>query len=344
MATDSAPTIMAVVPARQAADCIGRCVAALKAAGFSGEEIVVVDDASSDGTTAVASACGVKVITLPDNRGAAAARNVGGTASGADILFFTDADCLVHPDVRQRTLATFAGDAGLSAVFGCYDDRPEAVSAVSRIRNLLHRHVHMESAGEVTSFWTACGAVRRRAFEQVGAFPADQAMMEDVALGLRLTRAGHRIRLDTALQCTHLKRWTLVDMARTDLFDRAVPWARLIASDLGRGVPPGLNLNPPGFVSVAATAASCLGLLLLPVAPGAGLAAGGLGVGALVLANIRFLRSLARTRPRWHALAAVPVLWVHYLCGGLGFAWVRSGLDALFGAGAAPARSVPDLD
>lgn len=129
----------------------------------------------------------------------------------------------MHPDVRERTLAIFAEDTGLSAVFGCYDDRPEAVSAVSRVRNLLHRLVHLDSAGEVKSFCTACGAVRRSAFDGIGGFPPNQAMMEDVALGLRLTQGGHRIRLDSSLQCTHLKRRTLVGMARTDLLCRAVP-------------------------------------------------------------------------------------------------------------------------
>jgi hypothetical protein len=52
--------------------------------------------------------------------------------------------------------------------------------------------------------------------------------IEDIELGARLRQAGHRIRLCPEVQATHLKRWTLTSLWRTDIFARAIPWTRLI--------------------------------------------------------------------------------------------------------------------
>ena len=52
--------------------------------------------------------------------------------------------------------------------------------------------------------------------------------IEDIELGYRLTRAGHRIVLARDVLATHMKRWTLPEMVRTDIFRRGVPWMLLI--------------------------------------------------------------------------------------------------------------------
>jgi hypothetical protein len=65
--------------------------------------------------------------------------------------------------------------------------------------------------------------------------------IEDIELGYRLRRAGHRIRLDRALQGKHLKRWSFWSMLRTDVTCRALPWSRLILES--RHAPEDLNLR-----------------------------------------------------------------------------------------------------
>src|SRR5262249_57914939 len=46
--------------------------------------------------------------------------------------------------------------------------------------------------------------------------------------GSRLTRAGHRILLARDVQATHLKRWTLASIVKTDVLRRGVPWMILM--------------------------------------------------------------------------------------------------------------------
>ncbi len=316
--------IHVVIPARQAAAYLPACLAGTRAAGFAPGEVTVVDDGSTDGTAGIAREAGVRVVSGP-RRGAAAARNAGARAAigaGAEILVFVDADVVPGEDARAVIAEVLGAGGEVAAVFGAYDARPAAPGAVSRFRNLLHRHVHLQNAGPAATFWTGLGAVRRGAFEAAGGFDPGQRMMEDVKFGMALARAGHAIQLDPRLQGTHLKAWSLAGMVRTDLLDRAIPWSRLLLSQ-GAALPRGLNTAPAARASVL-----CAGVLLLCL-PGLlvrPLGAAGLGGAALlVLAAVNgpFLSRLRREAGAGLALLAVPLLAVHYACGGAGYAWAR---------------------
>ena len=66
---------------------------------------------------------------------------------------------------------------------------------VSQYKNLFHHFVHQDASGTATSFWAGCGAIRRDIFLRLGGFNTayKRPSIEDIELGYRLTRAGHRI-------------------------------------------------------------------------------------------------------------------------------------------------------
>ena len=101
---------------------------------------------------------------------------------------------------------------------------------MSRFKNLLHHFTHQHSQGEASTFWVGCGAIRREVFGALGGFYGGygRPAVADIELGMRLKEAGQRILLDPAIQVTHLKYWTLASLFKSDIFDRAVPWSRLI--------------------------------------------------------------------------------------------------------------------
>jgi hypothetical protein len=293
-----------VIPATDAPATLARCLAAL---------------ARSDEPHAV------EVVTDPPGSGPAAARNAGVARSAGEIVVFVDADVEVHPDALRRLRERLDADRGLDAVFGGYDEHPAAEQAVSRFRNLLHHHVHARAAGPATTFWAGLGAVRREAFVAAGGFDAERfarPSIEDVELGMRLHARGCRIALDPAVRGTHLKRWTLRSMVRTDFAARGVPWVALALDQRRAGT--ALNLGWRQRVAAAAAlVAVCALALRRPRAAAAGL-------GAMILPNMSFYVLLGRRGGMRLALAGVPLHLVHHVTAALSIPagvalWARDG-------------------
>ena len=301
------------------------CLDALRTAITPDSEIIVVDDGSTDDTAAVAVSMGVQIVALAENSGPAAARNQGARRARGAILFFVDADIVIAPGAVERVQRFFADHPEQAAVFGSYDARPGCRTAVSRYRNLLHHFVHQHGNAAASTFWAGCGAIRRAVFDEVGGFDATRfprASIEDIELGYRLRAAGQRIRLDPGLQGTHLKRWTLGSIVRTDIARRALPWSRLILER--RHAPDDLNLTTEQRVSVAlvalAVASAPLGVLQLELLglPAAAL----LGVAVLNRSFYAFFRRHGGNR---FAALCVVLHLLYYLYSGLTYlyAWLE---------------------
>jgi GT2 family glycosyltransferase len=222
---------------------------------------------------------------------------------------FVDADVLPHADAFERIRTAFESSPGLVAVFGSYDDRPEAPGVVSGFRNLLHHHVHQQAAGRATTFWAGLGAVRRDAFFRVGGFDPERyrtASIEDIELGLRLARIGE-IRLDARLLGTHLKHWTLRSMILTDFFRRGLPWTSLVLREQPNTSV--LNLGWRHRLSAVA----CLVFAAALPARRAGIAFG--SAAAFVALNRSFYALLLRRRGASDASVGVALHALHHLVG-----------------------------
>jgi GT2 family glycosyltransferase len=289
--------LAAIVPATDRPPTLSACLAAIRSAEDPPEQLIVVDE--------------------PRQLGAAAARNLGVREATGEVLVFVDADVAVHRDVFRRIRARFDADPGLSAFFGSYDDTPAAPGFVSVFRNLLHHHVHQTSAGPATTFWTGLGAIRREAFDAVGGLDEGLDWLEDVDLGMRLSARGGAIELDPALQGTHLKRWSLWNMVRTDFVGRGIPWVLLLLRH--RKSSTALNL---GWTHRASAATSLVAACAL-VRRRFGLAA--LAGATFVVLNRSFHGSLLRRFGFRRAAAGAGLHALHHL---VGIASVPAGIVA----------------
>jgi len=180
---------------------------------------------------------------LKQRSGPGLARNAGVEEARGEIIFFTDADVLLHSDAIGKAMKALESNPEIAAVFGSYDDKPDHSSLLSRYRNLYHHWNHQIANEEASTFWTGCGAIRKDVFVELGGFSSDyeRPSIEDIELGYRLRDAGHRIRLLKTMLGTHLKHWKFRDMVRTDIFQRGVPWVALLQQY--RSAPSDLNLN-----------------------------------------------------------------------------------------------------
>jgi GT2 family glycosyltransferase len=313
--------ISVIVPVYNNPQDLRECLSALIASSCSGSEIIVVDDGSTDNTPDVAAEMGVRVLRLAKNSGQSAARNYGVRHARGDILFFVDADVVVMPGAVSRVVKVFEEHPDITAVFGSYDACPRAKGVVSQYRNLLHHFVHQKGNPEASTFWAGCGAVRRLAFEEIGGFDEERfaGRIEDIELGYRLRKARYRILLDKGLQGTHLKRWTLRSMIRTDITCRAVPWTRLILES--KTAPPDLNLKRGQRLSVALAGLASIFLFFAPFRVELLDFSAAALVGVVVL-NRDLYAFFFRQRGFFFAAACIPLHLLYYLYSGLTYVYV----------------------
>jgi glycosyltransferase involved in cell wall biosynthesis len=339
-------TLAIVVPAHNAARTLPQCLSAIRRSGEGDFELLVVDDGSTDETAAVARSLGATVLRQKTSVGPASARNIGARSTTADLLLFVDADVVIAADAISRVNAAFQADPTLSALFGSYDASPTAGTLVSDYRNLLHNFTHQRSRHDSGSFWAGCGAVRTSVFLGLGGFDESyrRPSIEDIEFGARCSSAGHRIRLDRHLLCTHLKRWTLSEVVQVDIRDRAYPWSRLI---LERGfIPTDLNLQWNHRVSAVLVWTALVLALAAIGSPDEWrwvlLATAALSLGALAWLNREFCLWLARQRGLWFALGAFWLHGLYYAYSGATFVytWLHHRLFGRFASERRRSRSV----
>lgn len=315
------PTLSVVVPVYNGTPDLRQCLAALAASQYTAYEVLVIDDGSTEPVEPIVRVYGYSYLRLAGPQGPALARNHGAEQARGAILVFVDADVCVHADTLARFAATFAADPALAAVVGSYDDTPTAPNFLSQYKNLLHHYVHQRSAGEISTFWSGCGAIRREVFLAFGGFDARRyrrPAIEDIELGTRISAAGHRIVLDGRITATHLKRWTLWGLLKTDICDRGVPWVRLLWRTGGRVNT--LNVTPGQRLSVILV--YLLGLLA-GIAAWWPLAWWGVGLlgGVVTAVNLDFYRYLAARFGVWFTLRALPLHWLYFGYCGLCVIW-----------------------
>ncbi|HQG71141.1 MAG TPA: glycosyltransferase family A protein, partial [Rhodoglobus sp.] len=109
--------VSVVIPALNDSPMLANCLRALAAQTRLADEIIVVDNGSTDDTAAVALAAGALVIEEP-LRGIFPATAAGFDAATGDLLARLDADSVPPADWLQRVVTAFEDDPDLAALSG----------------------------------------------------------------------------------------------------------------------------------------------------------------------------------------------------------------------------------
>lgn len=286
-------------------------------------ELVIVDDASTDETADVAAQYADKLLRLrPRAHGPGYARNRGFELTLGECVAFINADVMVETDTLRNAVTILTHHPDLGAVFGSCGPSPITTHFLSEYRSLVQRYYHRAHAEDACTFSSACGIVRSSVFEAAGGYDEwhfSRRQLEDLELGQRIRALGERIAPHPAVRATHLRRWTLRRMIVTEIFDRAVPWMRLVKRELLRA-PDGSQprrraKNLKIGVSWLAVVCSALGWFAHSVP----LALAALACFAVVLVSTGpQLAFFARERGVGFAILSAPFDVLYYLIAGLG--------------------------
>ena len=190
-------TISVIVCAYNEEQYLTACLQSLRSQSRPPDEIIVIDNASSDRTGAVArQVAGVRVID-ERRKGLVLARERGRQAATSDVLVYVDADCRAPRTWLDRIERRFAADPSLIALSGNYRYYDWDWWGRTLLRaydftlgpatHLLVKYVLR--IGVV--FYGGNFAVRRESLEQIGGFDTSiEFHGEDTNLGRRLSRVG----------------------------------------------------------------------------------------------------------------------------------------------------------
>jgi glycosyltransferase involved in cell wall biosynthesis len=226
--------VSVVIPNRNGAATIGKCIEAALRSRYEGFEVIVVDDASEDDSIEVASRFPCRLIRLERHSGTSRARNRGAHESRGGILFFTDADCVLREDTLALARETLSREEMQAVAGGTYTPLPHDRRFFSTFQSLLIHHSESRMAGSPDYLPAHCLAVPAPIFRASGGFREDfLPILEDVEYSHRLRRMGCRLVLNPAMQVQHIfnhslgrslanaarksRYWTLYSLGNGDL-------------------------------------------------------------------------------------------------------------------------------
>jgi glycosyltransferase involved in cell wall biosynthesis len=310
-----------IIPVHNADRYFRDCLEAIQQSRTPPHELIVVADGEPDETCRLAERFGARVIRTASPQGPARARNLGANAAQGELLFFIDADVLIKRDTIRQVQTFFVAHPEYDAMIGSYDDTPGQANFLSQYKNMTNHFVHQHSLEEATTFWGACGAIRRSVFLEAGGFDESYRTpsIEDIEFGYRLKGAGRRIFLNKSIQVTHLKRWETGSLLRADIFQRAVPWSRLLLTM--KSMPRDLNLSMGNRLSVVLVFLSILLGAASFFMPWSSLGAG-LCLIPLGIINRKFYAFFLRRKGVLFTAASLIWHWFSFFYSGVAFGWI----------------------
>jgi len=164
-------TVSVIIPVHNAAATLRACVSSIRASTYETQvEVIVVDDASTDDTAAIAESLGCVLVRRRSNGGPAVARNAGAKAATGEVLLFVDADTEMLPNTIAETVVALSRP-GVGAVVGMYEPEPVNPGFFPRYYAYLKYHAFTcSSVTRLLGFGAQCGAISKRLFDQVGGY------------------------------------------------------------------------------------------------------------------------------------------------------------------------------
>ncbi|HEX4375850.1 MAG TPA: glycosyltransferase [Steroidobacteraceae bacterium] len=176
--------VSVIIPVFNGANRLADAVASVRPQLRDGDELIIVDDGSTDDTPDVIAGFGHGVTWMrQDNAGNAAARNAGLRRATGEAVAFLDHDDVWAPHRQAALLAALLANSGVGIVVGRVDVTVESRSTHSVLNGprhaTTHRPWHLDAL-----------LIRREVFELVGMFDESLRRAVDADWFMRVREAG----------------------------------------------------------------------------------------------------------------------------------------------------------
>lgn len=187
----SFPSASIVIPAYNAEKHLQACLDALLQQTIHPEEIIVVDDGSTDSTRTIAESFSLVTLLTQKNQGPAKARNAGAKKARGDVVLFIDSDCIAEKNWLEEMLKPFE-DENVVGVQGAYKTKQKSLSARFDQLDIEYRYERMKKKDTIDWIGTYSAAYKRKVFMDAKGFDETfpKASGEDSELSYRLAEQG----------------------------------------------------------------------------------------------------------------------------------------------------------
>jgi len=218
------PFISVIIPTHNRSSSLKKTLLSLMNQTYPKDryEIIIVDDGGRDNTEKMIKELNKQTNSninyfWQKNRGPAAARNLGIKHAKADIIAFTDDDCIVNPDWLEKIIEAFSKDKDAMIVGG--ETLPPKGRIVAAVGQGLTKNAFFDyvNGKKETIFFPTCNAAfRKEVFKKAGYFDEDfpLAAGEDLEICWRAFKKGMKLLYEPSLIVTHYCNSSLCAYAR----------------------------------------------------------------------------------------------------------------------------------
>jgi cellulose synthase/poly-beta-1,6-N-acetylglucosamine synthase-like glycosyltransferase len=311
-------SVSVIVPVHRIDKAFNECINSVIKTLRDIDELIIIADGIDVNSINFLAKWNIKILSTGKISGPAVARNSGAQIAKGDLLFFVDSDVTIQPDAILKVASIFNNDKEVKALIGSYDDEPADRNFISQYKNLFHHYIHQTSSENASTFWGACGVIRKDVFIALNGYDESysQPSIEDIELGYRIINAGYKILLHKNLQIKHFKRWSFISLIKTDFFNRALPWTKLMFRH--NRFLNDLNLKSSSRISVF-----IIFIFLLFLAGSIWRSEffifAGISSLLLLIINLPVYRFFHKKRGLLFALKVIPLHWLYFIYSGLAF-------------------------
>ena len=296
--------ISIIIPCFNSEQTLGVCLQSIFRSDNKNFQVIVVDDFSTDNTRAIVEQFPCRLICLPQHRGAGYARNVGAQAASGDILFFTDADCVLRENTLQILADTMTVVGKNVMVGGTYSRQSHDKNFFSRFQSLFIHYAETKHLDSPDYIATHALAMHASLFHQHEGFNNREfPILEDVEYSHRLRRRGVKLLMNPQLQVQHIFNFSFLRSMKNAV-RKTRYWTTYILNNKNLLTDSGTASTELKFTTLAFAVELMLLLIFLTTA----FLPAMLLFCALILTNLAvnypFLKSIFRTQGTMFSIAA----------------------------------------